>query len=50
MRTYCLARRNHTNNVSSWNTTMINNVIRNKSKCGVCLFVCLINQDLGNPL
>ena len=38
MRTYCLAFRKHTNNnVSSWNTTTTNKVIRNKSKCGVCL-------------
>ena len=37
MRTCCLACRNHTNNVGSWNTTMTNKVIRNKSKYGVCL-------------
>ena len=37
MKTYCLACRKHTNNVGSWNTTMTNKVIRNKSKCGVCL-------------
>ena len=37
MRTYCLACRKHTNNGGSWNTTMTNKVIRNKSKCGVCL-------------
>ena len=33
MKTYCLACRKHTNNVDSWNTTMRNKVIRNKSKC-----------------
>ena len=37
MKTYCLACRKHTNNVGSWNTTMTNNVIRNKSKYGSCL-------------
>ena len=37
MRTYCLNCRNHTNNVGSSNTAMTNKVIRNKSKCGVCL-------------
>ena len=36
MRTYCLACRKHTNNGGSWNTTMTNKVIRNKSKCDVC--------------
>ena len=36
MKTYCLACRNGTNNVGSWKTTMTNNLIRNKSKCGVC--------------
>ena len=38
MRTYCLACRKRTNNVSSRNITMTNKVIRNKSKCGICLF------------
>ena len=37
MKTYCLACRKLTNNVVSWNTTMTNKVIRNKSKRGVCL-------------
>ena len=37
MRTYCLACRKHTNNVGSRNITMKNKVIRNKSKCGICL-------------
>ena len=37
MKTYRLACRKHTNNVGSWNITMTNKVIRNKSKCGVCL-------------
>ena len=37
IKTYCLACRKHTNNVGSWNTTMTNKVIRNKSKCGVRL-------------
>ena len=37
MRTYCLACRKQKNNVGSWNTTMTNKVIRNKSKYGVCL-------------
>ena len=37
MRTYCLARRKHTNNIESRNITMANKVIRNKSKYGVCL-------------
>ena len=37
MRTYCLACRKRTDNVDSWNATMTNKVIRNKSKCGVCL-------------
>ena len=37
MRTYCLACRKHTNNVGPWNTTITNEVIRNKSKCGKCL-------------
>ena len=33
MRTYCLVRRNHTNNIGLINTTMTNKVIKNKSKC-----------------
>ena len=37
MKTYCLACRKHTNNVGSWNTTMTNKVIRNRSNCCVCL-------------
>ena len=37
MITYCLARRKHANNVGSWNTSMTNKVIRNKSKSCVCL-------------
>ena len=37
MRTYCLACRKHINNVGSWNTTMANKAIRNKSKCSICL-------------
>ena len=37
MRTYCLACRKHIKNVGSWNTTMTNKEIKNKSKCGVCL-------------
>ena len=36
MRTYCLVRRKHTNNVGLRNTTMTNKVMRNKSKCGEC--------------
>ena len=36
MITYCLARRKHTNNVGLRNATMINRVIKNKSKCA-CL-------------
>ena len=45
MKTYCLAisycrkhtNRKHKNNGGSWNTTMTNKVIRNKSRCGFCL-------------
>ena len=37
MRTYCLACRKHTSNVGSRNKSMTNKVIRNKSKCGICL-------------
>ena len=37
MRIYCLSCRKHDNNVGSWNITMTNKVIRNKSKSGVCL-------------
>ena len=37
MRTCYLACRKHTNYVGSWNTTMTNKVIRNISKCGICL-------------
>ena len=37
MRTYCLVCRKHTNNVGSWSTTMINKMIREKSKCGAYL-------------
>ena len=37
MRTYCLACRKHTNDVALRNTTITNKVIRNESKCGVCL-------------
>ena len=38
MRTYCSACRKHTSNVGSRTITMTNKVIRNKSKCGICLF------------
>ena len=34
LRTYCLACREHTNNISSKKVTMTNKVIRDKSRCG----------------
>ena len=37
LRTYCLAYRKHTNNVTSRKVTMTNKVVRDKSRCGKCL-------------
>ena len=37
LRTYCLARRKHTNNIASRKVTMTNKVIRDKSRCNECL-------------
>ena len=37
MRIYCLACREHTNNIGSKNVTMTNKVIRDKSRCAQCL-------------
>ena len=37
LRTYCLACREHTNNISSKKVTMTNKVIRDKSRCGESL-------------
>ena len=37
LRTYSLACREHTNNISSKTVTMTNKVIRNKSWCSECL-------------
>ena len=36
LRTYCLARRKHTNNIGSKTVTMTNKVIREKSRCSEC--------------
>ena len=36
MRTYCLACRQHTSNVGSRKTIMINAAIRYKLKCAIC--------------
>ena len=43
LRTYCLACREHTNNIGSKTVTMTNKVIRDKLKCAN---VCLINLNL----
>ena len=37
LRTYCLACIKHKNNIASRKVTMINKVIRGKSRCGECL-------------
>ena len=37
LRTYCLACRKHTNNITSRKVTMTNEVVRDKSRCGECL-------------
>ena len=37
LRTYCLTCRKHTNNIASRKVTMINNVVRDKSRCSECL-------------
>ena len=37
LRTYCLGCREHTNNIGSKRVTMINKVIRDKSRCDECL-------------
>ena len=34
LKTYCLARTKHTNNIASRKVTMTNKVIRDKSRCG----------------
>ena len=52
MRTYCLACRKHTNNVSSNKVIMINAAIRKKSKCTICnnkksIFMKLNNNKSG---
>ena len=37
LRTYCLACRKHTNNITSRKVTMTNKVVRDISRCGECL-------------
>ena len=37
LRTYCLACRKHTDNFGSKNVSMTNKVIRDKSRCSICL-------------
>ena len=37
LRTYCLVCRKHTNNIASRKKTMRNKVVRDKSRCGVCM-------------
>ena len=37
LRTYCLACGEHTNNFGSKNVNMTYKVIRNKSRCSICL-------------
>ena len=37
LRTYCLACREHTNNIGSKRITMTNKIIRNKARCAQCL-------------
>ena len=37
LRTYCLACKKYTENFDSKNVSMINKVIRNKSRCSICL-------------
>ena len=36
LRTYCLACRKHTNDITSRKVTMTNKVVRDKSRCGEC--------------
>ena len=38
LKTYCLACREHTDNIGSKRVTMTNKVIRDKSRCAQCLF------------
>ena len=37
LKSYCLACRKHTNNITSRKVTMTNKVIREKSRCSECL-------------
>ena len=37
LRTYCLVCKKHTDNYGSNNVSMTNKVIRNKSRCSICL-------------
>ena len=37
LRTYCLVCKKHTDNYGSKNVSMTNKVIRNKSRCSICL-------------
>ena len=37
LKTYCLACREHTNNIGSKRVTMTNKVIKDKSRCAQCL-------------
>ena len=38
LRTYYLACRKHTNNIASGKVTMTNKVVRDKARCGECLY------------
>ena len=38
LRAYCLACRKHNNYTASRKVTMTNKVVRDKSRCGECLF------------
>ena len=37
LKTYCLACKKHTHNYGPKNVSMTNKVIRNKSRCSICL-------------
>ena len=38
MQTYCLSCRRHTDNIGSKKVTIINKIIRDKSKCANCMY------------
>ena len=47
LKTYCLACREHTDNIGSIRVTMTNKVIRDKSRCAQCLSEQKLNKKSG---